>query len=463
MAKDYCKIENNRELTGKKVAKFEKGQSGNPSGRPPKVEAPQGRILAHGIFAEATGVPALPIEKTKADRTLNTNYKCIPFGSDNLFPQALAKITRRSPVHRSIIYWKTMFMTGDSFICQDDKVKDFIKDVNNKDESLRKVNKKQFFDWNTFGNVVEVYTKYKNGFLVEHVDFTKCRVKDVDKSTNKTPAILIHPNWAKEPTSRDLTVEIPLYPNFNSKGQTAVHYKDYEPEFDYYGLPCWVAAMDVAAIGWKTNKWNISRLDNSFRPSGVLLIQGNITPDEAKELIKNLKEQKTGEGNTGGILSIVQESGSDATTTFTEFTTTDDGDWTKLHTQANTDLVSAHNWQKSLCNQTAIDGIGNTTLIRNEYGLALVTIKDSQAMFTETWTKMFKAIGGLDASTLTYVNKNPAPVTDKLDPSLIMTEDEQRAAFGLDPMTPEQRTKFIEEQSLRKSNGTNNSTGSNKP
>lgn len=436
---------------------FVKGKSGNPNGAPKKQS---GKVLSIDILAEATGVPFLPIEKTAADLT-TFNYKHIPFGNDNLFPQALSLITRRSPVHRSIIYWKTMFMTGDSFICQNDKVKEIIKDVNNDNDSLRKVIKKLLFDWNTGGNCYMAITKYKGGFNIDHVDFTKCRVKDTQNSTNKVKGILIHPNWAKEQTTRNLTIDLPLYPNFTKDGKSIIHFKDYEPEYTHYGLPCWVAAMDVAAIGWKTNKWNISRLDNSFRPSGILLIQGDLSEEQAKELQKKLKEQQTGEGTQGKILSIVKETGGEASTTFTEYKNTDDGDWTKLHTQANTDLVSAHNWQKSLCNQTAIDGIGNTTLIRNEYGLALVTIKDTQMMFIEVLSKLYKDILNIDASTLTFVNKNPAPVTDKLDPSLIMTEDEQRAAFGLDPMTPEQRTKFIEEQTLRKSNGTNNSTGGN--
>lgn len=441
------------------MAKFEKGISGNPNGRPKKENK-----TYFAVYAEASGVPQLPIEPTKASPNINIQYKCIPFGADNLFPQALALITRRSPVHRSIIYWKTKFIVGDSFLCRDAKVTEFIKSVNAKGESLRKVFRRLDLDYNTGGNAYMEVIKYKGGFNLDHHDFTKCRVKDIEKSTNKTPAILIHPDWKNQARSEKLTVEIPLYPNFKKDGdveRSIIHYKDYEPEYSHYGLPSWIAALDVAAIGWKTNKWNISRLDNSFRPSGVLLIQGDMSPDEATELQKLIKEQKTGEGNQGGILSIIQQVGG-AATSFTPFTTTDDGDWTRLHLQANKDLVSAHNWQKSLCNQTEAVAIGNTTLIRNEYGLALVVIKDDQSIFLEEWVRVFKEVGGLDASSLQFVNKNPAPITDLLDPKAIMTIEEQRGAFGMAAFTPEQKTQFeLEQEAKKKDNGTNNSSGGN--
>ena len=310
---------------------------------------------------------------------------------------------------------------------------------------------------------MEIVT-FKGGFNLYHRDFTTCRVKDIANSVDNTPGILIHPKWANIRGNETQIKELPLYPNFKQDGgvqRSIFHFKDYEPEYSYYGMPCWIAAMDVAAIGWKTNKWNISRLDNSFQSSGVLLIEGNLTPTEAEELQKKLREQKTGEGNQGKVLTIIKELGGGGTT-FTPFTNGNEGDWTKLHGQANKDLVSAHNWQKSLCNQTEAVAIGNTTLIRNEYGLALVVIKDDQSIFTEEWVNIFKKCGGLDASTLTYVNKNPAPITDLLDPKLIMLTSEQRAAFGLPEFTAEEQILFNEEQNSKvKTNGTNNSTTGN--
>ena len=82
----------------------------------------------------------------------------------------------------------------------------------------------------------------------------------------------------------------------------------------------------------------------------------------------------------------------------------------------------------------------------------------------EKWVKVFKEVGNLDASSLSYVNKNPAPITDLLDPKLIMLVTEQRAAFGLSPFTPEELTQYTLEQATKTTptaNGTNNSNTSN--
>ena len=106
--------------------------------------------------------------------------------------------------------------------------------------------------------------------------------------------------------------------------------------------------------------------------------------------------------------------------------------------------------------------LGNTTLIRNEYGLATRVIKNDQMFFLKRLAKVINMVTGMDASTLDFVNISPVPITDLLDPKLVLTQEEQRRAFGYEPMTTEQDTKFKQEQELlKKSNGTDNSSTSN--
>jgi len=165
--------------------------------------------------------------------------------------------------------------------------------------------------------------------------------------------------------------------------------------------------------------------------------------------------------NRGKLAIIIKQLGG-GSTTITPFTTNMEGDWTQLHTQANKDLVAAHVWQRSLCNMSDAAQLGNTTLIRNEYGLATRIIKNDQMFFLKRIAKVLKLVAGMDASTLDFVNISPVPITDLLDPKSVLTQEEQRRAFGYEPMSDEQKAEFEKEQEVLKSkNGTDNSSTSN--
>ena len=448
------------------MSKFKTGESGNPNGRPPK-KAPN-QVLGTIVVNAAQGVPDLPIEQTPADKRLYS-YNCIPFGNDNQFPQALALMARRSVVHRSIMYHKKNYVIPHQMICSNPDVLKWTESVNANGEPLTEVLGKNYLDYQNGGNTYLEVVRYpigngKKGLNVYHKDWTKCRVKDTTKSKDKVKGILVHPDWSKQRNTPELTVDYPLFPNFKViKGQerSIIHFKDYESEYQDYGMALWVAALDVAAITWKTNKWNVSRLDNTFHSSGVMVVEGDYSPEDVELLKNEIDAAYSGEDNQGKLAIIIKQLGG-GSTTITPFTTNMEGDWTQLHTQANKDLVSAHVWQRSLCNMSDAAQLGNTTLIRNEYGLATRVIKNDQMFFLKRLAKVINMVTGMDASTLDFVNISPVPITDLLDPKLVLTQEEQRRAFGYEPMTPEQDSKFKEEQELlKKSNGTDNSSTSN--
>ena len=79
------------------------------------------------------------ITEPKRLETLNTDY--IPFGKDNLFPQYLAELKRKSSTHRSVLAQKTVFTSGAKFVTSDDHAQ---KEIQLVAQEIKKHFKEQF-------------------------------------------------------------------------------------------------------------------------------------------------------------------------------------------------------------------------------------------------------------------------------------------------------------------------------
>ncbi len=352
------------------------------------------------------------------------------FGADNLWPQAVAYLNRKSNVHRGIINKKTLYITGKGFSTENKELENYVKSVNADGEHLREVFRKLNFDDQSCGNAyLEIVTNRKGQFLnLYHHDYTTCRLgnkKDLGY-------ILLHSDWAKVERTKDKIKKVPLYPAFeDTEGdgnlRSMIHFKDYEPEFVDYGLPQWIAGMGVSSIAYKTDKWNISRLDNNFNSSGVLMVEGEFESDtEAQELKESFKKEFTGEGNTGKIMFIAKNPGGE-NTEFISFNSGTDADWSNLHNQSTNDLVIAHGWYRALSGIADNTGF-DTDRILNEYNIALQeVILDRQEYFMGPIRKVISEFTGIDTDDLEVINK--PPVMAKPD---YMKVWEARKADGLE-------------------------------
>ena len=206
------------------------------------------------------------------------------WGDDNLFPSALALMARRSTTHRRIINDKADYVTGKGFVCDEaqPRLAAFIRRANER-ESLRQVVNRLAYDKALFGNAfLEVATDPARSFLaLWHQDASRCRV------ARDSARILLHPDWAAD--RADEAKSLPLYPRFERQAdgtlRTMIHYKDYEPMFEHYGVPAYIAGFGASAIAYKTDRWNISRLDNSFQLSGVLMLDASVGSEAEAERI----------------------------------------------------------------------------------------------------------------------------------------------------------------------------------
>jgi hypothetical protein len=372
----------------------------------------------------------------------------IRFGDDNLFPQGLAILNRRSATHRSILNNKVIYTLGRGFITEgNEQLETFIKSVNNRRESLRKVLKKVINDWYSFGNAYLEVVKMPNngGVMFFHKDAALGRIHKQRKH------VIFHPDWSQYEGKRHFAKALPLYPNFERiEGfeRSVFHFKQYEPEFIDYGIPDWIAALDAAAIGYKTNRWNLSRLENSFQVSGVLEIVGDMSAEDAKKVKEDLADEFSGEENVGKILAITKQFGEQGSgTRFTPLIQTSDGEWINLHEQSNSDLIVAHNWFRSLSGINDSTGF-DTKRIRNEYQVAKNTIigENQDAILSEI-IFLINEHSGINADTLKFRNESPVNLIDLIDVNSIITVDEAREnSLGFSRLEDEEKgAKLISE------------------
>lgn len=348
------------------------------------------------------------------------------WGDDNLFPNALALMARRSTTHRRIINDKADYISGKGIACDPAQplLTEFISRVNGSGESLRQILNKLAFDKSLFGNAfLEIVTDEQHAFLsLYHQDASRCRI------AKDSAHILLHHDWAAFRFSE--AHSLPCYPRFEQQQdgtlRTMVHFKDYEPMFEHYGVPPYIAGFNVSAIAYKTDRWNISRLDNSFQLSGVLMLDNAVDNEKQAEEIQRMAQKKFA-GNPGQVLFVLKDGSDNDHSRFIPISSQNDGDWKALHEQAVSDIVVAHSWFRALSGLDYTSGFSAERIL-HEYEVALNTvILGEQAEMTEPIREVIREILGIDASSLQIVNRPPTR-----SKPIYMRVWEARKADGLD-------------------------------
>jgi len=373
----------------------------------------------------STNIPEFVEEIKNPQQTSRLSYK--PFGSDNLYPQALASLYRKSVVLRGIINSKVNYIVGGGFKTDDQKLSDLILNINSEGESLNNIFERYLIDRFVTGNsFILVSTDSKESFInIDHIQSVKCRLN------KKADEVIIHPDWSNYRRYKDKAIIMPLFPKFKRDGKylrSIIHIKDYEPDFDYYGVPSYISAMDSAAIGYKTNKWNVSRLDNAFQSSGVLVVDGNMSIDDANKLKKEFKEEMTGEGNQGKILMIIKKLGGEGSV-FTPINNNNEGDWIKLHSQSTDDIIIANNWKKSLAGISESQGFDVNRILNDYQMMKNSVIIREQNNFKNVLSRFLTKY---DLTKLTIENKPPVSLLTNINANKIVKVWEARKEAGLD-------------------------------
>ena len=196
--------------------------------------------------------------------------------------------------------------------------------------------------------------------------------------------------------------------------------------FTHYGVPQYIAGMNVSAIAYKTDRWNIARLDNSFQLSGVMMIDNAVDSEAEAASLARLAEQRFA-GKPGQVMFIIRDESSDDNSRFIPIEAHNDGDWKALHDQATTDIVVAHSWFRSLSGLDYSTGFSAERIL-HEYEVALNTIiLGEQSELLEPIVRAIGEILAIDCSSLEIINRPPTR-----SKPIYMKVWEARKADGLD-------------------------------
>ena len=328
------------------------------------------------------------------------------WGDDNMLPYALSLMSRRSTTHRRIINDKADYIAGKGFSYdeQEPLLSSLVERANGQGDSLRRILYRLAFDKALMGNAfLEVVTDEQHSFLsLYHQDASRCRLARDEEH------VILHHDWSAY--KKDEARTLPLYPAFEKQSdgslRSIVHYKEYEPMFTHYGVPKYIAGMGVSAIAYKTDCWNISRLDNSFQLSGIMMLDAEMDSEaEAERLVKMAEKRFAG---TPGQVMFVVGSGDEANSSrFIPIESNNEGDWSALHDQATSDIVIAHSWFRSLSGLDYSAGFSAERIL-HEYEVALNTvILAEQEELLSPVRQILREVAGIDCSSLEIVNRPP--------------------------------------------------------
>ncbi len=384
-----------------------------------------GRVFVVGQAALPASVSVAPAARRDVWR----------WGSDNRLPEALATLARSSTIHRRIINDKADYISGSGLTVDPScpRTAALVKAANGQGQSLRTIVQRLALDRCLLGNAfLEIVTDAEHGFLsLYHQDATQCRL------ARDGAHVVLHHDWRQYRASE--AVVLPLYPRFEPQPdgtlRSVIHYKDYEPMFRHYGVPKYMAGLSASAIIWKTDRWNISRLDNAFQPSGVMVLDGDTDSEQEADEIVRMAEERFA-GRPGQVMFLVKNGIDNDSTKFVPITTTSDGDWKSLHDQAVSDMIVAHSWFRTLSGLEYTTGF-SAERVRYEYNIALNTlIRVEQQELIEPLRAVCADIFGEQTRSLTFVNQPPFEVKPEY---MRVWEARKADGYDYDPDDPAQQ------------------------
>lgn len=407
----------------------------------------RGKKKINAVAVSKVQQPRLPHE---TDKNKDFRGAWVPFFKDdnNTFPNDCAKRAKRSSTHNALVESKVGYIVGNGFtyyrngeaidIEKERGFSDYIKSVNNHEESLIDIYTKLARDLVSTGNfALEVVRRGSSQFLF-HKDITTIRLQKAD-SDNRINNAFISADWSNIKTktsagTEEEIIKIPTY-TFGSREQNSILYaSEYTLEHRYYGIPDWYGAAQFIDIEYRIPKYNIDKFDNGFHVGAIVDLFGTEPPNgmTAQEYVEKIKDSFTGEGNNSKILFQMLDS-QEQKSSVQILDNIREGDFQKLHQLAVQNIITAHRFTPSLAGIQVAGKLGSLQQIQTEFEIIHGTvIQPYKDKILRVLNQLIKE-AGFDI-TLQVETPSPVSVAAAIDPREVLTINEQRILLGMQPI-----------------------------
>jgi hypothetical protein len=333
------------------------------------------------------------------------------------------------------------------------EIEDVISQVNLHGQNLQEVLAQLAFDYDAFGNSFCEIVKGKVGSepftYIYHVPVYNIGIRKAE-ADQIIKSVGIYDNWEEVPLTTDGVFyesegfrEVPMYPDFkkfeDGTQRSVIHVKQYAAGYFYFGLPEWIGAKMWAEMEYRIQRFNTSKFENGFMPSGIMQFFGSITPAEAKKLVEGIESKFTGMANNHKLfVQVLRDEKLKAN--WIPTSKENEGEFLNLQNLAASAIVVANRWSKSLAGFATAGQLGSNQQIRQEMEyLQSTVIKPRQNLMLSKIINPYLAEIGLYNPALKDVQfsiSNTLPVSFMGDIAVEdnLTQDEKREILGYSPI-----------------------------
>ena len=259
---------------------------------------PEGLYSIKGGKFEALDLPKIEESRSK---------EWVTFGEQNLFPQQLIELYDNSAMHHTAVQAIKDGIIGDGIEVIGDEY------VNSQGETIDEIFAKIALDYTLYqGYALNVVWNKEGSRIAEiyHLPMANVRSGKMNEEDVVTEYFYCS-DWKNTRKNKPVAYRA-FDPTDNKKDNASQIYycQTYTPGNDYYPLPAYVGALNDIQLDARVSRFHNANISNGLAPSMFVQFRNGVpSPEERREIYREVEETFSGEDNAGRFFLAFSEPG----------------------------------------------------------------------------------------------------------------------------------------------------------